>query len=124
MRRSRKVIIVLLPLLCFLVIWGISLVKCEIITLIHKDEFSNQTLYEENTMIGDMEYIKILDYSKNYARIYYVSKGNSLGSIIGFIKSGDEWEYSNWEDVLWSTSGNADSVIWPYWWHFIYYSGF
>lgn len=120
MKKHRKVIIALLPLLCFLVIWGASLAKCEITTLIHKDEFSNQTLYEENTMIGDMEYIKILDYSEACARIYYVSKGNSLGSIIGFIKNGDRWEYNNW-DVLWSTSGNADRVIWPYWWHFIYY---
>ena len=108
MKNHKKTIVILFPILCFIVIWGISLAKCEILTLIHGNDFSNQAMYESNTMIGDMEYIKILDYTENYARIYYVSEDKSLGSIIEFSKIDDKWMYSKWADALWSTSGNAD----------------
>ena len=121
MKKHRKTIVILLPILCFIVIWGISLAKCEILTLIHGNEFSTQAMYENNTMIGNMEYIKILDYTDNYARIYYVSEDKSLGNIIEFLKIDNKWIYSKWADSLWSTSGNADRVIWPYWWHVIYF---
>ena len=124
MKKSRKAFIILSPLLCLILIWGVQLVKCEIITMMHKDEFLDQTLYEENTMIGDMEYIKVLNYSKNYARIYYVSKGHSLGSLIGFIRDEGKWKYSEWEAGGWSASGNADSIVWPYWWHFVYFMSY
>jgi len=120
-RKRKKVIIFLAPIICFGIIWVSALARCEFLTLIYGNEFSNQTLYKENTMIGDMEYIKILDCSKNHARIYYISEGNSLGSIIEFVKIDDKWKYNKWEDALWSTSGNADRIIWPYWWHFLYF---
>lgn len=106
----------------FLLIWSVSLGKCEILTLMHGDEFSE--LYKVNIMMGEQKYLKVLEYSDCHARVYYVGKDNSMANILSFVRSGEQWEYDKWERCVWSTSGNADSIVWPYWWHFIYYSGF
>ena len=124
MKKFIKIILILSPLLCFIVIWGVSLAKCEINTLIHGDKFSE--LYEE--ILGEQDYWKILDYSGKSARVYYVSlnketAGNytvSMGNILKFIQIDGEWVYEKWEETVWSTAGNADNVVWPYWWHFFY----
>ena len=117
MKKLRKSWIVLSPILCFLIIWGISLTKCEILTQIYGNEFAE--IYKENTMLGDMEYWKVLDWSESHARVYYVSINYSSASIVTFVKKNDLWKYDSW-DVVWSTSGNADNTIFPYWWHFFY----
>ena len=117
MRKFRKLIIVLSPILCFLIIWGISLAKCEILTQIHANEFTEA--YKENTMLGDIEYAKVLNYSQNYSRVYYVSKGLVSANILTFTKENGEWKQDSW-DTIWSISGSADDTTWPYWWHFFY----
>jgi hypothetical protein len=116
-RRFRKLIIILSPVLCFLIIWGIALSKCEILTQIHGNEFAE--IYKENTMLGDMEYLKVLDYSKDRAHVYYVSLNYSSANILTFEKANEKWRQSDWKTV-WSTSGSADNVVWPYWLHFFY----
>lgn len=105
-------------LLCFLLVWGASLGKCEILTLMHGDEFSE--LYKSNTMIGEPKYLKVLEYSDSYAEVYYVGEGNSMANILSFVRNGEQWEYDKWIDCVWSKTGSASEVIWPYWWHFIY----
>lgn len=105
------------PIVWFLVIWLLSLGKCELFTLLHGNEFANA--YKENSMLGDMAYWKVLDYSQNNARVYYVSSGLTDGDILCFTKENGKWESNKWITV-WSTSGNADNTIWPYWWHFFY----
>lgn len=88
-----KVIIKILGfiVLCFLLVWGVSLGKCEILTAIHGDEFSE--LYKSNTMLGEQEYLKVLEYSDSSARVYYVGKDNSMANIICFVKREGQWEY-------------------------------
>ncbi|MDD6736095.1 MAG: hypothetical protein PUE13_07280 [Clostridiales bacterium] len=115
-----KVIIKILGfiVLCFLLVWGVSLGKCEILTAIHGDEFSE--LYKSNTMLGEQEYLKVLEYSDSSARVYYVGKDNSMANIICFVKREGQWEYDKWERCVWSKTGSASEVAWPYWWHFIY----
>ena len=66
-----------------------------------------------------MEYFKILDYSETTATVYYVSENMSGGNVLEFVKQNEEWVYSNWE-TIWSKTGSASDIIWPYWWHFIY----
>jgi hypothetical protein len=105
-------------LLCFLIIWGISITRIEILTLIHGYEFSDS--YKENTMLREQKYCKVLQYSKNYACVFYIAEDRSTGDILEFEKKNGEWHFTgNWETV-WSTGGSADNIIWPYWWHFFY----
>ena len=118
MSRLKKIIIILSPILCFLVIWGGSLEKCELLTLAHGNEFAE--VYKENTMLGDMEYWKVLDYSENYARIYYVSANFLIGAVLSFTKKNGHWKYNKWEST-WAVGGTADDVIWPYWCHCFYH---
>lgn len=88
------------------------------LTLMHGSEFENN--YRENTMIGEIDYLKVLNYSDNFARVYYVSANRSSASILTFKKQDGNWSYEAWERVVWSSTGSASDVIWPYWWHFIY----
>lgn len=109
--------ILLVPIAAFLIVCGASLLKCSVLTIMHGKEF--ETAYTENTMIGDIDYLRILEYSENFAKVYYVSKNRSGGNVLSFKKENGKWKYNNWETV-WSATGSASEVIWPYWWHFIY----
>ncbi len=91
MLKKSAIIIVL----CFLLVWGTSLGKCELLTFIHGDEFSE--LYKANTMIGEQKYLKVLEYSDRYARVYCVEKDNYMANILSFVRSGEQWEYDKWE---------------------------
>ena len=104
-------------------VWVGSLIKCEVLTYLHYDEFKDA--YKQNTMLGDMEYFRVLDYSPyrtfDLAQVYYVSKGKTAGNVLTFKLNYDTnlWEEISWS-TIWSTSGSASEVIYPYWWHFIY----
>ncbi|MCK9479630.1 MAG: hypothetical protein M0R40_09085 [Firmicutes bacterium] len=115
--RSKLKFIYLNPVVWFLFIWGISLLRCEILTFNHAYEFTET--HKENTMVLDIEYAKILKYSKTHARIYYVSKDYVGADILTFVKENDVWRQGGW-DTVWSASGSADNTVWPYWWHFFY----
>jgi len=118
LHNKKKLTFRLIPVICFLLIWGFSLARCEILTLLHGEEFADA--YKENTMLGEQEYWKILDYSETHARVYYVSKNYQDADILSFKQENGKWKYDKWEDTVWSKSGSASEVIWPYWWHFIY----
>lgn len=101
-----KVIIVVL------FIWVISILKCEILTWQYGSQF--ETAYRENTMMGDVDYLKVLEYSESSARVYYVSKNRSGGDVLIFSKQNGLWKYDKWEQTVWSKTGSADGFIWPY----------
>ena len=109
--------------LCLIITNVYSLIKCEVLTHKHYDEFKDA--YKQNTMLGDMEYFKVLSYSPyrtyDFAQVYYVSKGNTAGNVLTFKYNydADLWEEISWS-TIWSTTGSASEVIYPYWWHFIY----
>lgn len=111
-------IIILLPIIYFLINWGSALIRCEVLTIMHGSEFGE--IYKEKTMIGELDYLKVLNYSDEYAEVYYVSKHRAGGNIVSFIKEKNEWKFNKWEQTVWSSTGSASDVIWPYWWHFIY----
>lgn len=110
-------------ILCLITIHVHSLIKCEILTHKHYDEFKDA--YKQNTMLGDMEYFKVLNYSPyrtyDFAQVYYVSKGHTAGHVLTYALNYDTdvWEEISWS-TIWSTTGSASEVIYPYWWHFIY----
>ena len=112
-----KYILLVIPCI-FFIIWSSSLAKCEVLTILHYDEFCEK--YKENTMMGEIDYLKILEYNDQYARIYVVSANKGAGNVLRFSKENGEWRYDIWEKTVWSDKGSASEVIWPYWWHFIY----
>ncbi len=99
-------------LLLMIMFWIASIVKCEIVTNKHGGEFD--TIYKENTMMGEIDYLKILIYSNESSLVYYVSKDRSGGDILIFTKKDKKWVYEGWERTVWSKSGSADGFIWPY----------
>jgi hypothetical protein len=124
MKKRRKIIFIVCSaiIFVFVIIWGISILKCEILTYLYGNEFYG--LEKQNSMIGDVVTMKILDYSDNYARIYYKDKnstyyGNkyydySTSNILIFIKINGQWKYEKWERTVWSGQGSADGFFWPY----------
>lgn len=119
--KKRKVLIivlavVLVALLPFIV-WGSSLLKCEILTKIYYDDF--EYAWTDNTMLDEMEYFKVLDCDGETARVYYVSEGMDSANVLTFEKNDGKWVETQWE-CIWSKTGSASEVIYPYLWHFIY----
>ena len=112
--------ILFIILIILILYWLLSLLRCEILTLIHGHKFESN--YKENTMIGEIDYLKVLDYSDTTARVYYVGKNKSGGDVLIFKNKNNTWVYDSWENTIWSRTGSADDVIFPYWWHFIYWS--
>ena len=110
-------IIIILVVGVFLNVWIISLVKCDVLTVMHGKEF--ETVYRDDTMLSEIDYLKILSYSKNSAKVYYVSENRTGGDVLTFKLVNGKWTKCEWRTV-WSTTGSASEVIWPYWWHFIY----
>ena len=116
---------ILLALVCvFLIQWIGALIRCEILTNQHADEFRDA--YKQNTMLGEMEYFKVLSYAPyrthEFAQVYYVGKDYAGGYVLTFQYNYEThvWDEISWT-VIWSgVGGSASEVIWPYWWHFIY----
>lgn len=107
----------LLCLIVLVIIWVISLIRCEILTHKYYNDF--EYAYSDNSMLGEMEYFKVLKCDDNTAEIYYVSKNMTAANVLTFQKQDDVWVETEWE-TIWSDSGSASEVIYPYWWHFIY----
>lgn len=115
---KHSLLIVFFILVLVVAFWGISFIRCEIMTHLHYDEFTKA--YQQNAMLSDkMETFKILDYSDNAATVYYIGEGYSGGDVLEFEWQDGAWHESGWR-TIWSASGSASEVIWPYWWHFVY----
>ena len=83
-------------------------IKVEILTLLHGQEFSG---LEQQTK---SEYFKVFAYDREHlAQVYYVEKNHSSGNLFTFIKEDEEWKLYQW-DTIWSLSGSADDIIWPF----------
>ncbi|MBE7021178.1 MAG: hypothetical protein E7411_07080 [Ruminococcaceae bacterium] len=104
-------IFILFVLILFIAFWGLSILKCEILTYLYGEQFAQ--MYREYTMIDDIDYFKVLNYSKDSARVYYVGLERSSGSVLRFCKENGNWRNRGW-NVIWSTSGSADGFMWPY----------
>lgn len=97
---------------CFLVFWIGSVLRCEILTMRYGKLF--EEIYRENTMMGEIDYLKVLDCRETSARVYYVSEHRSGGDILTFELQDGQWVYAGWERTVWSRTGSADGFLWPY----------
>ncbi len=103
----------------FLICWLFSLARCEILTLQYGRHFSNNAKLAD--MVGEVDMVKVLNCSEHVAEVYCVSGGKMLGTVSEFVKQEGVWEYFEWTDTAWSNyGGNADDVVWPYWFHYIW----
>jgi len=108
---------ILCAIIGFVLIWGASLIKCEYLTYKYYDDF--EYAYDGSAMLGKMEYFKVLQCSEDTAEVYYVSQDMSGGDVFSFQRQGSQWIVTDW-NTIWSETGSASGVIWPYWWHFVY----
>ena len=108
--KKRKTIIITTT--CLFMVWFLPYVKNETLTWLHGDEFIG--LQKSTNMIGDVDYLKVLAYSTDFARVYYFD--NEGGDILGFERSNGQWKRALWNTV-WSKMGSADDYIWPYFYH-------
>ena len=117
MKKKVTLIIVIVAIMIPVAFWTSALIKCEILTHKYHDDFAQA--YTQNTMLGEMEYFKVLSCDGNIAEVYYVSRGMTDANVLTFKNNNGIWQEISWE-TIWSTSGSASEVIYPYWWHFIY----
>lgn len=108
--RKPKILCILIAF-CLFMIWFYPYAHNELLTWKYGKEFIG--LQESTNMIGEVEFLKVLAYSNNSARVYYV--GNS-GNILSFIKNNNVWQMKSW-DTIWSETGSAEAFIWPYFYH-------
>lgn len=85
------------------------MLKCDILTSKYEEDF--EFAYQQNSMISDVIYFKVLSCDGEAARVYYVSKTN--GDVLTFEKRDGEWTETYWE-TIWSTVGSASDYVWPY----------
>ncbi|MEL4105491.1 hypothetical protein IZU99_04010 [Oscillospiraceae bacterium CM] len=108
--KKTLIVILFLILFCFVLFWVGSFTYCEILTVRHGQEFTE--LYKLTNMIDKVDYLKVLNYSDNIAKVYYVAE-HAGGDVIIFTKQSNEWELEKWYTV-WSKYGSADDFMWPY----------
>ncbi|MDO4357090.1 MAG: hypothetical protein Q4E13_11335 [Clostridia bacterium] len=106
----------LIILLAFLIQWGFSLVRCEVLTA----KYGEPALYSagiEQTMIEGDSAFKVLEYKPaGYARLY--ARGDNSGSELILVRDWSDEASQPWKVVFWNTiwsrQGSADGFIWPY----------
>lgn len=90
----------------------IPYIKVEILTYLYGKEFDG--LDKQTNMLVGSEYYKVFSYdSKHFARVYYIDKDHTSRNLITFTKEDGAWKLYQW-DTIWSSSGSADSFMWPY----------
>ena len=117
--KQRKVTlrILLVCLAVIVLVQSIALVKCELLTSQYYADFAEA--YRSNPMLGEVESFKVLRCDGKRAEVYYIESGKTMAHVLCFEKVDGSWAETSWR-CIWSTTGSASEVIWPYWWHFIY----
>jgi len=105
--KAFKIISITLIAIIF-VSWIIPFARNEILTAkhLHELEFEDKEYFEE---------LKVVKYNKNTAKIYAVNNGRGAAILVTFKKIDGKYEYDHW-DAVWSKTGSADDMLWPYFW--------
>ena len=120
MRKNKILYLIIGFVLCFVLTYSFSLIRCEVLTTQHYDEFCDA--YRQNAMLGDMEFFKVLEYEPcGVAKVYYVSQGKMAGNVLTFYYEDGNWNEVSW-NTIWSKQGTADHIVYPYFWHWIYWA--
>lgn len=135
MKRNKEklLIIFIIIIILFLIYLMIPYFTINKLTIKYGSEFLS--LYSENGFYEDIEYLKVLQYrdekakmyymdddrlkkelsglDDNYAAVLYIEENHSSASVFIFDDVNGEWRLSGWY-LIWSVSGTADGFIWPY----------
>lgn len=104
-KRNTKFIVILL---CLLIIF-FPYLKAEYLTARFGSQFYG--LEQETKMLDPAKYYKVISYSENYAKVYYISDYSR--DLILFKKEDGQWNRIEWR-TIWSKTGSADEFYWPY----------
>ena len=124
MRKIHKIIFLsfLILVIFVFIFWLFSIIICEFNTRKYSDVINNSdNVKAVSEFIGEYESAKVLSVSNNEMQVYYIEKNYNYASIILYKKFNDNWKVAYWGKCIWSKEGSADDVVWPYWWHFIYF---
>ncbi len=111
----KKLLVVLLLLISIVfLVWVCSVVKCEVLTASHIDKFP----LENNGVISDVTFRKIIRYSDDFSYVYCVSNNKRLGTTLKFENKKGKWSLANYESNWSKLGGSADDIVWPYFWHY------
>lgn len=87
-----------------------SIFKCENMTKKFGNEFSNG--FKQAGNLEKIDYFKVLGYSENKARVYYVLKEKEGDEMI-FEKRDNQWVVISVKKI-WATDGSAKGFEFPY----------
>ena len=110
MKKFNVLIVITTVVVVLLTVFAIfPYAKAEYLTYRYGEEFVG--LEMQTNMLNSSEYFKVLEYSDEQAKVFYVS---DTGDLITFIKNDvNQWTMQDWK-TIWSKSGSADGIYWPY----------
>jgi len=122
MKKNKCIKFILLIFLGILfLIWAIPYIHNEILTKIYGNEFKDR--YKEISYFSaddKVELYKVVKYSNIEAKVYFVAEGNSNGILLWYVKNPTgSWVLKEW-DCIWSDTGSASDILWPYFWYIKY----
>lgn len=85
--------------------------KVEILTAQHGAEFPN--IIEDVKMIDEMDYLKVMEYDGEKAKVLCSAEKHCVTILCHYENIDNEWQLERWE-CIWSSTGSADSLIWPF----------
>ena len=109
MIKTKKTVLIVIVCAFLLLILFVPYIKAEILTVKYGDEFVG--LQKQTNMLSEAEYYRVISYSCDVAKVFYVS---SSGDLLTFKKDATgAWKFCEWK-TIWSDSGSASEFMWPY----------
>lgn len=106
----KKIIILVVYIMIMILFIVFPYLKAEYFTKKYGYEFDG--LEKQTSMLDESDYHKVIKYSSETAIVLYVSESSK--NEITFIKDGfGSWTMQNWR-TIWSKTGSADELYWPY----------
>ena len=117
--KDRSIFKVLIAIfLLLLLVWVFCLACCEVMTLFFCDGLMQ--MEDRPTMLTEPEYVKVLKYGRNSAKLYYVEEDMAGGHVLYLAKYDGMWTAVEWHTIWSGTGGSASDIVFPYIWHFVY----
>ena len=120
MKTMKKGILIVLILVVSL--WAIQLLICDVLTLKYASFIDACRECEEcSYWIDDSFSAKVISHNRKGTKIYYFNE--NIGVLVTHSNLEKETPTSLHLnlDTPWSASGNADRLVWPYWYHCFYF---